>query len=235
MQVARSRHHETAAPRPARLFTREIAHERSSFDQHGYAVLRGFMGPEFLKYCDERLRACLADEALGRHIPGKKSQFVFPWPSVPELRTELFGTVAQLLRCAADHVVLSERHFHVYAADAPARPLPHQDRAASQIAIGIPLDTAERSELVLFLDGRASNPLEQAVGLRRALGGSDQAVADFMRRTPAVHLQPRRGDAVIFLGSSIFHERYDAAGTVILYLKLNKLGLDPLGEHLSAG
>jgi hypothetical protein len=37
----------------------------------------------------------------------------------------------------------------------------------------------------------------------------------------------------IFHGSTIFHERIRAAGSMILYIKINASGRDPLGEHAS--
>jgi hypothetical protein len=216
---------------PARLFRRDIGPDLSAFHRDGYAVLRDFVDADFLSYCESNLRGCLAEGQSDRDIPGKKSQFVLDWPRAARLRDELFFTAAALLRCAADAIVLSERHFHVYSADAPARPLPHKDRAATQLAIGIPLDTGD-SALMLFPDASPANVIESAVGLRRALDGCDARIADFMARAPAVRLDTKRGDAIAFLGSRIFHERYDAAGTAILYLKLNNFGADPLGEHI---
>ena len=53
-----------------------------------------------------------------------------------------------------------------------------------------------------------------------------------MKGISPVVLDPRPGDVVVFQGSSIYHERMRAAGSKILYLKLNAMGLDPIGENL---
>jgi len=36
---------------------------------------------------------------------------------------------------------------------------------------------------------------------------------------------------IIFHGSTVFHERINSAGCLILYIKFNSAGQDPLGEH----
>ena len=48
----------------------------------------------------------------------------------------------------------------------------------------------------------------------------------------AVMLNEKVGDLVLFNGSSIFHERVKAAGTAVLYIKINDNGDDPLGENI---
>jgi hypothetical protein len=216
-----------------RLFRRDLGEDEGEFRRSGHVVLRDVVDREFLAYCDEALRSAQS-EGSGRHIPGKKTQFLLAWPPIPALRGELFAAAAKLLQSRPEDIVLSERHFHLYAADAPSDPLPHKDRAASQIAIGIPLACCGQSELILFPDESEANTLDNAVGLRRALGGSPELVDAFMARTRRVRLRAGRGDAVVFLGSRYFHERYNAAGSIVLYLKLNNFGSDPLNENIAA-
>jgi hypothetical protein len=231
--VLSARESSPAEAQVRRLFRRDIGDQLGAFRRSGHLLLRDVVDGDFLAYCDAALRSAQS-AGSGRHIPGKKIQFVLAWPPVPALRDELFATAAKLLQSRPEDIVLSERHFHVYTADAPPDPLPHKDRAASQIAIGIPLVCCGRSELILFPDESPANTLDSAVGLRRALGGSPERVEGFMARTPRVRLRAGRGDAVVFLGSRYFHERYNAASSVILYLKLNNSGSDPLNENIPA-
>ena len=48
-----------------------------------------------------------------------------------------------------------------------------------------------------------------------------------------VKVDVRPGDVVLFRGSSIYHERVNAANTTLLYLKFNSMRLDPIGEDPS--
>jgi len=45
-------------------------------------------------------------------------------------------------------------------------------------------------------------------------------------------LNEELGDMIVFLGSSIFHERVRPRGTAVFYIKLNDEKLDPLGEDI---
>ena len=39
---------------------------------------------------------------------------------------------------------------------------------------------------------------------------------------------------IVFLGSSIYHERIRPRGTSVIYIKVNDEGFDPLGENIYA-
>ncbi len=39
---------------------------------------------------------------------------------------------------------------------------------------------------------------------------------------------------IVFLGSTIYHERIRPRGTAVLYIKVNDQGLDPLRENIYA-
>jgi hypothetical protein len=47
-------------------------------------------------------------------------------------------------------------------------------------------------------------------------------------------LNEELGDMIVFLGSTMFHERIRPRGTAVLYIKLNDENLDPLGEDIYA-
>ena len=57
---------------------------------------------------------------------------------------------------------------------------------------------------------------------------------DIYDSVDALPLHEQLGDMIIFLGSSIYHERIRPRGTAVLYIKVNGQGFDPLGENIYA-
>ena len=57
---------------------------------------------------------------------------------------------------------------------------------------------------------------------------------DIYNSADALPLNEELGDMIIFLGSSIYHERIRPRGTAVLYIKVNDEGFDPLGENIYA-
>jgi hypothetical protein len=217
------------------------------FKSDGYAHVANGVGEEFLSFARKQLatyRTTGEHEVRDRKIKGKKRQFLFEFPEASGCVAELTGTVAAI--AGLGMLTLSERHIKVYDESAPPFPLLHKDCVASQVAVGIPLEQNVDARLVLLPNAmRGVNPLDVAVfGPRAALGldGSmhvEPQDADLEPQTgqnlETLMLDVRPGDVVIFPGSSMYHERFNGAGSSVLYLKLNAMGIDFLGEDLATG
>ena len=90
------------------------------------------------------------------------------------------------------------------------------------------------SRLILYpYHQRSENVFDSCDEFRRSLSEA-QRPKNSLKGVSPVALDPQPGDLVVFKGSAIYHERMRAAGSKILYLKLNALGLDPIGENLPA-
>lgn len=172
-----------------------------------------------------------ADEKKDWKICGKKSQFLFDFPSAEASRVFREG-MARLTGIDPDRLTISERHLKVYHDSADPWPAPHKDRAASEISIGLPVQIPQGSTACVFPTLQfGANPEERAVFLTdRDRSGSEH----IYRSEEAVMFHEQFGDVIAFRGSSIFHERVRPAGAAILYIKVNGTGRDPLGEDIFA-
>jgi hypothetical protein len=200
------------------------------FQAKGYVYIRNGVLPTFLAYARaQALQPALVEspELSNWQIAGKKRQRLFQFPNTDSLES-LIETLAVLSSLDRAKLIVSERHIKLYDLSAPPFPIPHKDRLASQIAVGIPLETPKRSRLVLFpMHGRTVNRSGNAITWQ---DGLEADAPELLTDAKSLVFDTRPGDVIIFGGSSIYHEREYAAGAVILYLKLNAMGLDPLGE-----
>jgi len=141
--------------------------------------------------------------------------------------------MARLTGIGPQDFTISERHLKVYDEAADPWPAPHKDRNASHFSIGLPVVLPEGSSVCVFPDLEPGpNTEERAVFLSPPPGGTAR---DIYRSARAEILNERLGDMVVFLGSALFHERVNGAGTSVLYIKVNGRGEDPLGENIYAG
>lgn len=217
------------------IFTYDPARMHPQLAEQGYAHLRGVLSEDFV----ETLRAFYRDsvatagrEARDWKITGKKRQFVFDFPSA-EMAEEFRRGLAGLTGIDPARFTISERHLKIYDDAAAPWPRPHKDRAASQFSIGLPVHVPEGSSVCIFpgLD-RSPNPGERAIFMDPQECPDPEAL---YASPEAVLLNEQPGDIVIFLGSALWHERVRPAGTAVLYVKINDLGEDPLGENIYAG
>jgi hypothetical protein len=207
----------------------------AQFERDGYILVKDGVSAEFLDYTRREIRRCARDAVdLSPKVDERrlKQQYLFEFPDDPDRIIELVTTIGELTGLPADELVLSERHLKIYRADAPQNPPPHKDRRATQIAVGIPLEIPRVSQLFLYPHTqRGENVFDSYDAFIRSLPVAERPENALKGITPVV-LDTRPGDLVAFWGSSIFHERMRAAGSEILYLKFNALGLDPMGENL---
>ncbi len=216
------------------LFKYDPASHRADLQAQGYAHLKDVLSDEFV----DQLRAFYVDamdraksESADWAVKGKKRQFVFDFPSTEAAEQFRVG-MAALTGIDAQSLTISERHLKVYDEAANPWPAPHKDRSASHYSIGLPVDLAQDSTVCVFPDlDPGDNTSDRAVFLG---GGALTDTAEIYARPDAKFLNEKVGDIVLFLGSALYHERVRAAGTAILYIKVNGEGIDPLGENIFA-
>ena len=212
-----------------KVFSFDPLEHAADYRERGWVHIRDGVTPEFLAAVDEYTKR-LDEHKLEQHrFRGKKEQALFEFPPGVDLG-ELYDTISTLCGLNRSTMTLSERHFQIYDEAANPEPAAHKDRLPSQVSVGLSVAIPEGSRLVLYPDvHRELNPFNTSVGLRRSLQ-PDELPEVVLRDAPEVELEDRRGDVVVFPGSTTWHLRRRAAGAVNLYFKLNDFGCDPLGE-----
>lgn len=213
-------------------FKYDLTPFKAELHTNGYVHLKDVLSDAFveeLKDFNGKAMSLAAEENKSVQVKGKKRQFVFGFSS-DETALAFRNGIACLTSMDEDRITISERHLKVYDAQADPWPSPHKDRCASQISIGLPIVLSEGSTVAVFptLD-LSENPNDKAMFISDSEHiNSQQAYIEH----EAVLLNESVGDLILFNGSSIFHERVNAAGTSVLYIKINDKGDDPLGENI---
>ena len=214
------------------IFNSDPGLYRERLLKDGYVHLKGILTDSFVQYIKDFYAKAMddsADENKEWRITGKKRQFVFEFPS-NEAALEFRAGLARLTGLNEKKVTFSERHLKVYEESAPKWPAPHKDRAASQYSIGLPVDLPQGSSVCVFPKMDAGPNLEErAVFIK---DGDRSDFSELYKSKDAVILNEQVGDIVAFLGSALYHERVNAGGTAVLYIKMNDDGRDPLGENI---
>ena len=216
------------------LFTRHLSAYRNQLERDGYILLKDILSDGFTASLNDFLRksqsGAVAEYGAWR-IGGKKHQYLYDFPQ--SVMAENFRReVAALTGLRAETFTISERHLKQYEADAPDYPAPHKDRGASKFSIGLPIHLGPQTSVCVFpgLD-RTPNAGERAVFMT----AHDHPGLEGIYNSPdALPLHEELGDMIVFLGSSIYHERIRSRGTAVLYIKVNDEGFDPLGENIYA-
>lgn len=216
------------------VFNRQLSTYRSQLERDGYILLKDILSDSFmssLKNFLERSRAGTVAEYGKWRIGGKKQQFLFDFPS-QDIANEFRDGIAALTGMSAAAITISERHLKQYENDAPDYPAPHKDRGASKYSIGLPIYLGPETSVCVFpnLD-RAPNEAERAVFMTEQ---DHPDLEGIYKSADALLIHEQLGDMVVFLGSTIYHERIRPRGTAVLYIKLNDEGFDPLGENIFA-
>jgi hypothetical protein len=214
-----------------KIFAFDPAQHREHYAREGWIHIPGGIDPEFLAYLQEFARERFAQHKVeGTAIGGRKSQALFEFPPAIDFPGELFDAIAGLCGLDRAGMTLSERHIKAYDPDAPAEPLPHKDRYASQASVGLSIEVPEGSHLVVYpYDETDLNPYNISADFLPSLPPEkrpEQALQG--AREVVIHDKP--GDVMVFHGARMWHMRRKPANAVNLYLKLNDFGCDPLGE-----
>ncbi len=192
--------------------------------------------PGFLEAMREFVAKEVADhKVVGPGIGGKgrKDQAVFEFPQGVEFPGEVFDSIATLSGLGRSALTLSERHVNAYYSGGPAEPTAHKDRHSSQISVGLSIESPAESRVVVYpSDDRGANPFNVSFALTDSLPAEGHPDV-ILPRARDLEIDDNPGDVVAFPGSSMWHLRRQPAGAVILYLKMNDFGSDPLGEDPS--
>jgi hypothetical protein len=214
-----------------KIFSFDPAEHRDHYSANGWAHIRGGASPAFL----EALQT-FADESFGAHevegkaIAGRKKQALFEAPEGVDFPGELFDVIAELCQLHRPTMTLSERHVKAYDHDAPPEPVPHKDRYASQVSIGVSIRVPEDSRLTLYPNDELDvNPLNVSAAYLESLA-PERRPDQVLRGVDPVELYDQPGDVMMFAGNAVWHARRKPAGAINLYLKLNDFNCDPLGE-----
>ena len=201
-----------------------------AYRRDGYVHIREGMSREFhaalLEYAARELQSHKLD---GFAIKGKKEQSLYDFPDAVDIG-ELYDVVCTTCGLDRANVTLSERHIQIYEPNAAAEPPAHKDRFPSQVSMGFSITIPAESKLVLYpYSHRETNPFNTSAGLRNHLQPHELPEV-VLKGARELVLDDAERDVVMFPGSTTWHLRRHAANALILYLKFNDFGSDPLGE-----
>ena len=216
------------------FFDHDISSRAHDLSQKGYVHLKGSASAKLITYLEKYYHDCLNSsekDLPGGYVSGKKKQFLFEFPD-QKSQDDFRDQIAKLLGYDAGALTISERHIKAYDGKAIEYPAPHKDRSASTYSIGIPISLSTETSVCIFpnLD-RHANANESASFLKDKTPDEIEALYS---ENGTIHMNESVGDVVVFEGSALFHERAKPAGSVILYIKVNDQGEDPLNENVLA-
>jgi hypothetical protein len=216
-----------------RVFSFEPSEHQAAYEREGWVHIPGAITPEFHQAMREFVSESLAVskvEGAGIGGKGRKDQALFEFPPQCDFPGEVFDVVAALCGLNRATMTLSERHVNAYFEGAPAEPTAHKDRFASQVSVGLSIDIPPASRVVLYpYEHRDVNPFNVSGALLEGLPPEEHPDT-VLRDAREVEIDDQPGDVLAFPGSTVWHLRRNPAGAVILYLKMNDFGCDPLGE-----
>lgn len=214
-------------------FSANLTIYKNQLRQQSYLHLENILSSKFRAILEDyrtKIATKRIPEIAEWHIPGKKRQFLFDFPS-PEFLGQFLRGMGQITGDASEDITIGERHIKVYLDEAPQLPAPHIDRQAASFTVGFPIIIPEASRVCFFPHlSRSENTGDRAKYASLPPGTDMEAYYGDPR---IARYRGKLGDMFIFHGSTIYHERIHPAGSVILYLKINAQGRDPLGENRS--
>src|SRR3989440_2341584 len=213
-----------------RVFSFDPSQHRGTFLSQGWLHIRNGVTPEFVQVMKDFVARELDPEKLEEFaLAGKKGQGRFDFPPEVDFPGELYDAISEVCGLDRATITLSERHINAYNQDANPNPVPHKDRDASKVSVGLCIEPAD-SEVVIYPGAsRELNPYVSAATYYESLS-EDQKPEKVLAEDQAVAIRDEPGDVVMFHGSAIWHLRRRSAGSVNLYLKFNDFDYDPLGE-----
>jgi len=213
-----------------KVFSFDPAEHRDQFLSQGWIHIKQGVTPEFVEVMRDFVARELSEEKLQQFaLAGKKGQGRFEFPADVDFPGELYDSISGVCGLDRETIALSERHINAYNNDTRPDPIPHKDRDASKVSVGLCIEPAD-SEVVIYPGAsRELNPYVSAATYYDSLP-EDEKPEKVLTEDQAVAIRDEPGDVVMFYGSQIWHLRRRSAGTVNLYLKFNDFDYDPLGE-----
>jgi hypothetical protein len=213
-----------------KVFSFDPAEHRDQFLSQGWIHIKQGVTPEFVEVMRDFVARELSEEKLQQFaLAGKKGQGRFEFPAAVDFPGELYDSISGVCGLDRETIALSERHINAYNNDTRPDPIPHKDRDASKVSVGLCIEPAD-SEVVIYPGAsRELNPYVSAATYYDSLPEAEKP-EKVLTEDQAVAIRDEPGDVVMFYGSQIWHLRRRSAGTVNLYLKFNDFDYDPLGE-----
>jgi hypothetical protein len=216
------------------IFTFNPGHYQEEFANNGFVLIKNGINTDFLDVAIEQAEKQKIDQKdlNNLYFKGKKRQYLYEFEEWDFYGSSL-EVLAKTAGLAVEKATLCERHIKVYEPDASPKVPAHKDRVAAQLTVGIPLFIPEHSHIVLWPNDHLTiNPLN-TTALWRSNHDEKDLPESILDNIEPVRVYAKPGDVVMFRGSSIHHERENPANARILYLKLNAMRLDPMGEDPS--
>jgi hypothetical protein len=213
-----------------KLFTFDPSKYAAAFSSEGYVHIHNGTSEEFYKKMITQVDEYMKTKLMKEFAIGDKQQAMYEFPPDADYVGELFEKIGKVTGLNPKQLVLSERHIKAYESSAEAEPHAHKDRFASELSVGISVHVKEGSTLVLYpYDQNEVNPFNASTILRGSLS-PDRYPEPTLKKARRVEIKDKAGDVIVFRGHKIWHLRANPANTTMLYLKINSLNCDPLGE-----
>ena len=213
-----------------KMFQFDPSQYAAHFAEHGYVHIKGGVTDSFYKKVVAQVEENMKSKLMKEFAIGDKQQAMYEFPDGGDYPEELCQAVAGVCGFKPSDLVVSERHIKGYDATASATPLAHKDRFASEISVGLSVHVKEGSTLVLYpYDELDVNPFN-ASSLMRAALPQDEWPEAALKKARAIEIKDAAGDVIMFRGHKTWHLRANPALTTMLYLKMNTMNCDPLGE-----
>lgn len=213
-----------------RLFTFNPAEYADAYAREGYVHIKSGVSKEFYERMSKQVNEYISTRVMKEFAIGDKQQAMYEFPSDGEYVEQLLQSVGAVCGLDPQTLVMSERHIKAYESGADPEPHAHKDRFASEVSVGISVHVREGSTLVLYpYDELDVNPFNASTLLRASLS-TDRHPEPRLKHARRVEINDSPGDVIMFRGHKIWHLRSNPANTTMLYLKLNSMNCDPLGE-----
>jgi hypothetical protein len=212
-----------------KMFNFDPASYADAFANRGYVHIAKGLTQEFHSQLVRHIHESFRQNHLKDFARGDKQQALYEFLE-PNHYHELQEVVATICGLDTASLLVSERHIKGYEADADPYPLAHKDRFGSEVAVGFSIQVPEGSTLVLYPEHDVgANPFNSSAELRSSFCAHTAPELELKNaRRVEIHDKPR--DVMLFRGSAMWHLRERAAGTTVIYLKLNTYNCDTLGE-----
>jgi hypothetical protein len=214
----------------SRLFDFDPAEYASRYAADGFAYVPKGLTADYHAALVRQVERSLEHQRLNQFALGHKQQALYEFQDEGGGLRELQEVIGAITGHDPSRLILSERHIKAYEAQAAPTPTPHKDRMASQVSVGFAVSVSPGSKLVLYpYDEVSVNPFNSWAEFEASLW-PHQRPEVALRHARKVEIADGPRDVVLFRGNAIWHHRLNAAGTTMVYLKLNEFNSDPLAE-----
>src|SRR2546425_759309 len=174
-----------------KVFSFDPAEHRERFLSQGWIHIKNGVTPEFVDFMRDFVARELSEEHLKQFaLAGKKGQGRFEFPSDVDFPGELYDAISAVCGLNRDTIALSERHINAYNNDARPDPIPHKDRDASKVSVGLCIEPAD-SEVVIY-PGASRELLAKGGELNGAVAVLSRQLEQLTHQFSRNHLEVRQ-------------------------------------------